>query len=126
MIQFKFKREMYPKVALLKASYNFTDKAFIHLDADDQYFYVEVEMKDSSEELSEKEFLNEMLAQSVRHEIYRQTKNIRELMLARAMASTIVTDTGVENLNCDAEENYSEKEILRDWFSGNEDTEAKN
>lgn len=79
----KFNREMYSKIALIKAAYNFTDKAYIHLDADDNYYYVTIEPKED-EEVSEKDFINEMLTQSVRHEVYQQTKNIRELLLARA------------------------------------------
>ena len=124
-MRFKFERDIYPKVALLKASYNYTDKAFIHLDADDKYFFVEIEMKEPSEELSEKEFLNEMLSQTIRHEVYLQTRNIRELMLARAMASTIITETDVNCLDDDTEGDYNENEILKDWFSENGDINDK-
>ena len=35
---YKFKKELYSKIALLKAAYSFTDKAYIHLDADDEFF----------------------------------------------------------------------------------------
>ena len=124
-MRFKFERDIYPKVALLKASYNYTDKAFVHLDADDKYFFVEIEMKEPSEELSEKEFLNEMLSQTIRHEVYLQTRNIRELMLARAMASTIITETDVNCLDDDTEGDYNENEILKDWFSENGDINDK-
>lgn len=120
-MRFCFERVLYPKVALLKASYNYTDKAFVHLDADEKYYYVDLELKESKSEISEKEFLNEMLAQSVRHEVYLQTKNIRELMLARAMASTIVTDTEVSDHDMDIKNDYSENEILKDWFAENGD-----
>ena len=124
-MRFKFERDIYPKVALLKASYNYTDKAFIHLDAYDKYYFVEIEMKEPSEELSEKEFLNEMLSQTIRHEVYLQTRNIRELMLARAMASTIITETDVNCLDDDTEGYYNENEILKDWFSENGDINDK-
>ena len=124
-MRFKFERDIYPKVALLKASYNYTDKAFIHLDADDKYYFVEIEMKEPSEELSEKEFLNEMLSQTIRHEVYLQTRNIRELMLARAMATTIITETDVNCLDDDTEGYYNENEILKDWFSENGDINDK-
>ena len=124
-MRFKFERDIYPKVALLKASYNYTDKAFIHLDADDKYYFAEIEMNEPSEELSEKEFLNEMLSQTIRHEVYLQTRNIRELMLARAMASTIITETDVNCLDDDTEGYYNENEILKDWFSENGDINDK-
>lgn len=75
MNKLKFNKELYSKTALIKAAYNFTDKAYVHLDSDDKYYYVTLDMKESGkEEISEHEFENEMLAQSVRHEIYNQTK----------------------------------------------------
>ena len=123
-MKYQFNRELYPRIALLKAAYNYTDKAFVHLDADDEFYFVEIEMKSPTDSMSEKEFTNEMLAQSVRHEVYQQTKNIRELMLARAMATTIMADTDPEHPDIETDE-YTESEILRDWFAEDEDTEAE-
>ena len=121
MGKMKFSKELYPKVVLLKAAYNFTDRAYIHLDADDIYYYVELTEKDG-ETVSEQDFENEMLAQSVRHEIYLQTKTIRELLLARAMATTVITDRELtEEQEPEAEEdNFLESDILKDWFAENE------
>ena len=123
-MKYQFNRELYPRIALLKAAYNYTDKAFVHLDADDKFYYVELEMKSAADNVSEKEFTNEMLVQSVRHEVYRQTKNIRELMLARAMATTIMADTDSEHSDIETDE-YTESEILKDWFAEDENTEAE-
>lgn len=33
----KFRKELYSKVSLIKAAYNFTDQAYVHLDADKEY-----------------------------------------------------------------------------------------
>ena len=82
----KFSKELNSKTALIKAAYNFTDSAYVHLDADEQYYYVELEPKSGSDKIDEHDFVNEMLAQSVRHEIFQQTKHIRELLYARAVA----------------------------------------
>lgn len=121
MDQIKFNRELYSKVALIKAAYNFTDTAYIHLDADNEYYYVSLEPKDPSASISESDFINEMLSQAVRHEIYIQTKTIRELMLARAMATSVVTkdDTSPPDRSSEV---FSEDEILKDWFLENEET----
>ena len=116
-MRFQFNRKLYSKIALLKAAYSYTDKAFVHLDADDTYYYVELTMKPDNQTVPEEEFVNEMLAQSVRHEIYLQTKNIRELMLARAMATTIVDDYDYEQPQLDEQNKYNENEILKDWFA---------
>ncbi|MCI6430181.1 MAG: His-Xaa-Ser system protein HxsD [Lachnospiraceae bacterium] len=110
----KFNKELYSKTALIKAAYNFTDRAYVHLDADAQNYYVFLSAKEDSALVSEEEFLNEILAQSVRHEVYRQTKNIRELMLARAMASSVILEEEFEDY--EDSEKFAEDEILKDWF----------
>ena len=116
-MEYRFRKELYSKTALLKAAYNFTDKAFVHLDADDEYYIVELQMKEGEHLVAEIDFTNEMLVQSVRHEIYLQTKNIRELMLARAMATTVITQEDSEHFVPDESDEYSEEEILKDWFA---------
>ena len=52
----RFSKELYSKVALIKAAYNFTDRAYVHLDADQHYYYVTVEAKQDEKELDETEF----------------------------------------------------------------------
>jgi His-Xaa-Ser system protein HxsD len=120
----KFKKSLYSKTALLKAAYNFTDRAYVHLDADSEYFYVSLSPKERLC-VDENEFVNEMLTQSVRHEVYLQTKNVRELLLARAMATSVV-DEGIES---DSEpmdgELFSEDSVLKDWFLENENTDIE-
>mgnify|MGYP001714493069 FL=1 len=121
MRQLKYNRELYSKTALIKAAYNFTDRAYLHLDTDKSYYYVSISTKDGQPEVTDQEFENEILAQSARHEIYLQTKNIRELMLARAVATSVVApreeavETDSENTHA-----FSEDEILKDWFEANE------
>lgn len=119
MKEFKFNKELYSKTALLKAAYNFTDIAYLHLDVDDKYYYVDIEKKSNKKEINEIEFENEILTQSVRHEVYLQTKNIRELLLARAVATSVVTSEEYENEEFQEKE-FTENEILKDWFSGDE------
>lgn len=117
----KFRKELYPKIALIKAAYNFTDEAYVHLDADDDYYYVTLTPKRAEPgEVDEQRFVNEMLAQSVRHEIYLQTKNIRELLLARAMATSVIVDEEAIDAD-DQDETFVEEDILKDWFSAHED-----
>ena len=52
----KFRKELYPKIALIKAAYNFTDEAYVHLDADDEYYYVSLAPKRSDCKVSEQRF----------------------------------------------------------------------
>lgn len=117
MKQLRYRRELYSKIALIKAAYNFTDRAYVHLDADEKYYYVLISAKDEQEEIFDDEFENEILAQSARHEIYLQTKNIRELMLARAVATSVVVPRNEDELlDSEIEHEFSEDEILKDWF----------
>lgn len=121
MTRMRFRKELYPKIVVLKAAYNFTDRAYLHLDADDSYYYVDLTEKDG-ETVTENDFENEMLAQSVRHEIYLQTKTIRELLLARAMATTVITDREMadEQITATEDNGFEESDILKDWFVDNE------
>lgn len=122
MKQLKYNKELYSKVALIKAAYNFTDRAYVHLDADQDYYYVTISAKPEILEPSNDEFENEILAQSARHEIYLQTKNIRELMLARAVATSVVAPKEDDEVDIDgvSDNDFCEDEILKDWFDANE------
>lgn len=125
MKEMKFRRELYSKVALLKAAYNYTNTAYIHLDSDSEYYYVTLSPKRSNQseinwDITEDEFANEMLAQSVRHEIYLETKNIRELLLARAMATSVIDEGIGEPELPEGREEFQENEILKDWFAQDE------
>ena len=53
MRQLKYNRELYSKIALIKAAYNFTDRAYVHLDADEKYYYVSLNAKNEKEEISD-------------------------------------------------------------------------
>ena len=118
-MRFIFKKELYSKTALLKASYFFTDRAYIHLDCTSDEYIVDLEMKNGVSDVSEKEFINEMLCQNLRHEIYKQTKEVRKMLVARSISSSMVQmqpqkpllDVG--NVN----------EILKDWFESDDKNE---
>lgn len=119
MKSMRFNKELYPKIALIKAAYNYTDVAYVHLDTDEKYYYVEIKSKSPKDQVTEDDFKNEMLAQSVRHEIYMQSKNIRELLMARALATSVIADveTNEEKIT---DNNYDENQILKDWFESND------
>lgn len=114
---FKFNKKIYTKEALLKAAYRFTDKSYVHLDEDDDYFIVDISLKCNAAAITENDFKNEILAQTVRIDIGNKTKNIRELIIARALSSTIID---IENDKQIEEYDVNINEILTDWFDGNE------
>lgn len=115
-MRFWYRKEMYPKIAVIKAAYHFTDVAYLHLDCDEECYIVDIIPK-KGELVEERDFENQILAQVARNEIYQQTKEIREITLARAVASSIVEDNHAE---ADTEESISAETILRNWFDENE------
>ena len=115
-----YAKELYEKEVILKAAYAFTDRLYIHLDADEMYYKVQLISK-SEEDIEEKvlyaEFENELIAQETRKVIAEQTKNIREMIVARALSSTIVNNTKADNVGrLKDEDAYVAEEILQDWF----------
>ena len=116
---YSFSKELYSRTALLKAAYTFIDLAYVHLDADEQNWIVTIDLKDQTDSnaVSESDFVNEMLVQSLRHEVYEQTKNIREMLYARSVASSLViNDKEIDDSDIEDVETENEKEILHDWF----------
>lgn len=117
-MQVKFTKELYPKEAVLKAAQFFTDKYYMSLDTDEHYYYVDIEpMTGGMEKDIEKQFANEALTQSARFKVMQETKEIRELILGRALASTIIdnSDTGFVD-----DENIHAEDILNSWFDEND------
>lgn len=110
-MKYKFNRELYSKAAIFKSCYKYLDDFYIHLDQDDTYYYVTIEAKNNTMVIDINEFQNEMMDQMNREIVFSQTKNIREILMARAFASTVVYDESVvENFEND------ESEMLKDWF----------
>lgn len=110
---FKFNKILYSKEALIKASYKYIDDFYLHIDCDELYYFVDIEPKNEND-ISEKEFLNELLIQQTRELVYEKTSKLREIMYARAMASTVLDDINVDDIENDEE--YNAEEILVDWF----------
>ena len=109
---FKFKKSIYSKEALLKAAYEFVQCFYVHLDEDEESFIVTVESKHPDNIVTADEFKNQLLIQETRKLVAEKTGNLREIIYARAMASTIIAEPLPEkgsNESC-------EKDILIDWF----------
>ena len=116
----KYSKELYSKDVLMKAAYAFTDRLYIHLDADETHYKVQLiskSEKDKNEEELYAEFENELIAQETRRMIAEQTKNVREMIVARALSSTIVNNVEEDNIDLlKNEDTYAAEEILQDWF----------
>lgn len=115
---FEVDKSIYPLTAILKTAYAFVGHTYVHLGDNDSAWSVSLTSKNElSGEIAAKEFENELLTQTVRLSIFQQTHTIRELLLARALSSTMVEDC--VSASEDAEEDISTEEleqILTDWF----------
>ena len=110
----KLVKELYPKEAILKAAQFFTDRYYMSLDTDENYYYVDIEPNGYEIEKDiEKQFMNEALTQSARYKVMQETKGIRELILGRALASTITDDSDTGFVD---DENIKAEDILNNWF----------
>ena len=113
-----YEKDIYPTEALLKAAYSFVKKAYIHFSIDGQKIIVTFTAK-SDEELPDTialDFENALLSQTVRLRVYKQTHVIREVLMARAMSSTMTMDNDPVGL---VKDNYLDDNIdniLKDWF----------
>ena len=117
----KFKEKLYPHEAVMKATYHFIDRSYIHVDICGDEYVIEITAKDGNDANAiALEFENEMLAQAVRYQVYLQTHTIREILMARAMSSTITgSNTELEKDELpDSIEGLDS--ILTDWFEKNE------
>lgn len=83
---------IYPLSVIMKTAYIFLDKFYIYLDYYQEDIIMVVlkpkkEIADQEMKEHTGEFYNELLNQCLRVEIFKNTKNIRELILARALHS---------------------------------------
>ena len=112
-MQIKYRKELYSRNVLFKTCYKFTDIAYIHLDSDDDDFIVTISPKDSTDKSDfELEFSNQMIEEVNREIVTEQTKNIRQILLTRSLASTVVYDDEISEIETDV----SDKSAMRDWF----------
>ena len=117
----KICKELYSKYSLLKAAYLFTDEYYIYLDADEKNYFVDIRPKESDcMEITEGDFMNELLAQTTREEILKKTSDIRTLVLGRAVASTIIEESEEQEDKPVADENG----LFEDWFENEKNSEA--
>lgn len=109
----KFNRELYSKETLFKACYRFTDYAYIHLDVDNEYYYIDIKPKNENDTKDySNEIKNELLEQANREIVINQTKNIREILYARSMASTVIYTDKEFDIDIDIDDDSA----MKDWF----------
>jgi His-Xaa-Ser system protein HxsD len=86
--------KIYPLEAILNCCYSFIDRAYIYLDKNKKQDHIDVFLK-GKEKLNNKqwetlkgEFLNELLYSTVRYQISKNNRKIREYIIGRALYNT--------------------------------------
>lgn len=120
-----YAKELYSKEALLKAAYHFTDNYYIYLGVEGNSFFVDFSSRDDSPIDSDKLqnlFKNEILAQVIHQSISNETSDLRKLLVARALSSTMVDEeesTPNNEPETMSEESLNElSAIAKDWYDG--------
>ena len=121
-MRIQYDKEFYSKEALLKAAYHFTDRAYVYLGVEDGSFFVDFTAKGGTQfdkEKLENEFKNELLAQVIHQTVSKETTVLRELLVARALSSTMV-DEGISSDSAESPMTEDEQDeldaIAKDWF----------
>ena len=117
-LKINLEKDLYSNDTIMRTAYQFIDNYYIFLQKNDDIVVSmipkeEKEITDRLRVQMEGEFRNELLNQEVRKSIREDTKNIRELILARAMYSTYVEEP--EDIQ-ESESEYSIDDISKDWF----------
>lgn len=132
----KLDKAIYPLIAIKKAISNFFDDVYVRIEEDNKNFIINFKLQDKQVDLEKiiGEFYNECLRESLRYEISVETKNIRELIVGRALYTTcIMFDKNEDNqeqtdeLIYEEDDNteYSLEDIAVNWFEKYEDSEEK-
>ena len=79
--------EIYPLVVIQKTVSNYLENMYVKLEKEDKNILVNLFLKDNKENIKELvgDFYNELLAEALRYNIGIETKEIRELIVGRAL-----------------------------------------
>ena len=84
--------EIYPLVVIQKTVSNYLENMYVKLEKKDKNILVNLFLKDNKENIKELvgNFYNELLAEALRYNIGVETKEIRELIVGRALYTTCI------------------------------------
>lgn len=113
-------KDIYPLVSVKKALANFMEETYIKINSNKDEIVVQIVLQENKEDLEKiiGEFYNELLRESLRYNIAIETKNLRELIVGRALYTTCIDleENQEEKNNDKEEEEYSLDEIAVNWF----------
>lgn len=88
-IEFRVNKEVYPLKAIYRAAYLFTDKYYIGLDQTEETYIIKFSGKEKTCDYDDVgAFQNELLNQNLKLALSNDTREIRELIVTRALYSS--------------------------------------
>lgn len=131
--------DIYPVVVIEKTVSSFLDRAVIKLEKKNAEIIVKFILNDNENiDISNiiGEFYNKLVEEGLRYNISRETKELRELIVGRALYSTCIEVDNVENeketikvenesFSNTEEKDYDIEEIAVNWFEKNTNKEEK-
>lgn len=122
--------KLYPVIAIKKTLSNYLENTYVKMDyKDEQTIKIEMVLKEESKEDLEKiigELYNELFNETLRYEISVETKNLRELIVGRALYTTCIDTETEQEKNEENEkieetlEDYNIDDIATNWFDKSE------
>ena len=121
-ICFRVNKDVYPLLVIYRASYVFIERYYIGIDVSGDGYVIYLSSKEKTD-VDDSEivggFQNELLHQSLRYAIEKDTKQIRELIVTRALYSAFVPFNEEAKLKDETDESdesvYSLNEIAKAW-----------
>ena len=127
LVKITLNSEIYPLVVIQKTVSNYLENMYVKLEKEDKNILVNLFLKDNKENIKELvgNFYNELLAEALRYNIGIETKEIRELIVGRALYTTCIElDENIEEKIEDdmtsaktfQREEYDLDDIAVNWF----------
>ena len=120
------KKDIYPLVSIEKALSNIMEDFYIKIDSDNENIIIKIFSREKVDNLEKiiGEFYNELLRESLRYNIAMETKDLRNLIVGRALYATCIQnqEDDEKNINFNSleknmnEENYKIEDIAVNWF----------
>lgn len=117
-IVFKVDKGLYPLKAIYRAAYLYTDKYYIGLDQTEKEYIIKFSGKKKHCDYDDVgQFQNELLNQSLKMALSNDTREIRELIVTRALYSSFLPEELDKNDDREeSSEEYNLEEIAKAWY----------
>ena len=118
-MEYRLDKGIYEKTVMLKTAKAFTDRAYIHLSQTPSSWVISLTPKDGII-LRDGDFENELVTQQLRYDLIQSITELRTILIARAMASTIVDENDSDMNKKEEPVVADEDDILKEWYINHE------